>query len=357
MFRYIAVVACSGTLVACTGEPDFGAWTLPELTAEEGWSLRIPSFELAAGEERQSCFFLRAPDLAGGEDYYISRVHMAVNPGSHHMNVFRVKTIINLDPEMGEPITLGSHEGRLIEGFSNFYTNPCWDSANWADWPLIANSQNSEIDDPYTDWQLPEDVAIRMTPGEMLMVQTHYVNAGEQTTPFGGRVGINFHRYGGDEPVEMGSLFATQQSIRICESNPKVTFSGTCRFPEGNITIEAVNGHFHSRGREFEVFTWDGVSDTHPTEDEHLYTSDAWDDPPMLINLDRSAPSGGGVWWDCTYEWRPPVVETCDSVNEKDPQGQGDCCYTFGGNVNVGEHCNVFLYYYPRVEDTDVFCN
>ena len=356
--RLVRSLTLLAGLSACSGEdqPKFEPWVLEELSAEQGFSIRVPEFELAPGKESQNCYFVRAPDIADGEDYFVSRVHMAVNPGSHHMNVFRVKTIIGLDPAAGAPIQLGPHEGTFIEGFDQFYVNPCWDSANWADWPLVANSQNSSVEDPLTDWQLPEGVGIRFTPGEMLMVQTHYVNYSQQVTPFGGRVGINFHRFAdGITPVEMGSLFATQQSIRICQSTPAVTYSGTCRFPEGDVTIEAVNGHFHSRGKRFTVYTWDGRTDTQPGEANHIYTSDAWDDPPMRTSVDAQAPSGGGIWWNCEYQWIPPAVETCDDIDTKDPQRQGDCCYTFGGNVDVGEHCNVFMYYYPRVDD--VFCN
>ena len=43
-------------------------------------------------------------------------------------------------------------------------------------------------------------------------------------------------------------------------------------------------------------------------------------------------------------------------MNAKDPEQAGDCCYVFGGNTDVGEHCNVFVYYYPKLS-TDVFCN
>jgi hypothetical protein len=77
----------------------------------------------------------------------------------------------------------------------------------------------------------------------------------------------------------------------------------------------------------------------------------------METNVGRQVAAGGGVWWDCQYRWHEPVNESCDDVNAKDPLGQNDCCYTFGGNVDVGEHCNLFLYYYPRVENADVFCN
>jgi hypothetical protein len=318
--------------------------------------VRIPQFQLPPGSESQNCYFLTAPDLNNGQDYFVSRVNIALNPGTHHMNVFRVKTVINLDPAKGEPVQLGAYSGTLVEGRAEYATNPCWDSSNWADWPLISNSQHSDPNNPYTDWQMPEGVAIRMTPGERLMVQTHYVNYGKQVTPYGARVGINFHRFqSAATPVELGSLFATQQHIRVCQSNPAPKYSGTCKFPKGTVTIEAVNGHFHSRGRAFSIYSWDGMTDTQPPESSRLYLSENWDDPPMSRNVGATVPTGGGIWWNCEYQWIPPTQESCDGVNAKDPLKQGECCYTFGGNVDVGEHCNVFMYYYPRT--SDVFCN
>jgi hypothetical protein len=369
--RTSAVLLLSAFAACGVPEQDpFEPWTLEELSAEQGFSIRTDEFQLPAGGEDQSCYFLRVPDINNGQPFYVSRVHMAINPGSHHMNVFRVKTIVPKDPakpaqgmapEDGEPIVLGpngQYQATVVRGYDDFFGNPCWNSANWADWPLIANSQNSEPDNPYTNWQLPENVGIRLDPGEMLMVQTHYVNFGAQQTTHGTKVGINLHRFPSSAvPLEMSSLFATQQSIRVCRSNPSATFSGTCRFPSGQVTINAANGHFHSRGKKFTVYSWDGISETQPPDSAHFYTSNNWNDPPMITDLDVRPPQGGGVWWNCEYQWIPPTPGTCEEVDAKDQLGQDDCCYTFGGNVDVGEHCNLFLYYYPKVEGTDVFCN
>jgi hypothetical protein len=355
----LALGGCGSDDSGGGSDDGFTGWTLEDLTADQGFSIRIPQRELEPGTEDQNCYFLRVPDLNHGQDFFVSRVHTAQNPGSHHMNVFRVKTVLGLRPEDGEPIQLGPYAATVVRGGEDYAHNPCWKSANWADWPLIANSQASTAEDPYTDWRLPEGVGIRLTPGEMLMVQTHYVNTSVQPTPHGSKVGINFHRFpGSGNPVEMGSLFATQQSIRICRSNPHVTFSGACRFPRGQVTIAAANGHFHSRGKSFSVFSWDGKSDTQPPMSDEFYVSDRWDEPPMKTDIDVKPPVGGGVWWNCEYQWQaPPPEGSCDQVDAKDPQHQGDCCYTFGGNTDVGEHCNLFLYYYPKVDSTDVFCN
>ncbi|MFO0722131.1 MAG: hypothetical protein U1E65_00020 [Myxococcota bacterium] len=347
----------AGAVAACSPKeepPPFDGWTLESLTGTDGFSIRVGEGALKPGEESQNCYFMHVPDINNGGPVWMTRVKIAANPGTHHINVFRVKTVIDLDPTKGEPMKIGDYDATLVRGYADFAGNPCWHSANWADWPLVANSQHSNPLDPYTDWKLPTDVGIKFEPGEMIMIQTHYVNLGKQLTPYGAQVGINFYQSNPKPTVEMGSLFATQQSIRICQSTPTAKFSGTCRFPKGQVTIAATNGHFHSRGKKFEVFAWDGKSAEQPAAP--FYTSNAWDDPPMARDLDVKPPDGGGVWWNCSYQWVPPTVDSCNDVNAKDPLKQGDCCYTFGGNVDVGEHCNLFLYYYPRVDNSDVFC-
>jgi hypothetical protein len=342
-------------LVGCGQEPDAPAWELEELADPEGFSYRVPAFEVEPGRESQNCYFVQVPDVANGEDVWIDRVLTAINPGSHHMNVFRVKTIVGLDPAAGAPTSLGKYPATVLEGSDEYQTHPCWDSANWADWPLVANSQNSDDGNPFTDWQLPDNAAIRFTPGETLMVQTHYVNTTDQPTLYGARVGINFYRYQrADAPSEVGSLFATQQNIRICRSTPQVTYSGTCKFPNA-VTITAANGHFHKRGDRFSIFPWDGRTITHPDPATKFYESTQWDHPLMATDIGLPAAENTGIWWDCAYKWIAPTEETCDDVDAKDPSPAKDCCYTFGGNTDVGEHCNVFMYYYPKVS-TDIFC-
>jgi hypothetical protein len=360
-FPKLCCLVVAGSLVAgCSddsnvSQPDagnFDPWTLDTLAPEQGFTVTTPTFNVPSGAEIQACYFLRTPDINGdGTDFWIHRTLTAINPGSHHMNVFRVRTLYSLRPEDGVPVQLGELQGTVIDG------GECFNSAAWADWPLLGNSQKSNADDPYTDWTLPQGVGSRFTPGEWLMLQVHYVNATTQSTPFQGRVGINFYRSPEQAPIELGTLFATQQSIRICQSNPVVQFGATCNLPSGTeaVHITAANGHFHSRGTRFRMYVWDGFSAEVPPAEDMFYESLEWDDPPMATELDLTVPPSGGIWWTCDYQWYSPEVG-CDEVNAADPQSANDCCYTFGPRVETNEHCNVFLYYWPKGE-TDVFCN
>jgi hypothetical protein len=320
-------------------------------------------FPVEPGTEVQDCYFFRISELneLGGlpadQPFILHRTEIAYRPGSHHMNIFRVRTIIHhedpaddLDPALG-PVQ------RSINGQS-----PCSKSANWADWPLIANSQN----DGYFDWTYPDGVGNELMPDEWIMLQTHYVNATTQTTDGGGRVDVNlWNMQAADLVHQMGTLFATKQSIRVCQSNPTPKFSGSCQFnsPQAT-TIIGANGHFHSRGREFGMYAWDGMTAQTPPESERFYTSNTWDEPPMKRSpeLMQEVPENGGIWYTCSFEWYPPPPEVgCEMLNQLDmelfgtPPDQLDCCYTFGNTVDRAEHCNVFAYYYPKADDVNCF--
>lgn len=344
--RRALLVPAAFLLGACVwwSEPEkkkFEPFELPTLTAAQGFGFRIDEFPVAAGEEVQDCYFVEVPGT-GSDPIWIGKIVAALNPGSHHFNVFRVNTIVNLD---GAPGTM-VHNGE------------CFKAPNWADWPLVVNTQRSSETNPVYTWELPSGVAHRFTPGEKLMLQVHYVNASTQETPYLGKAQINFHRTSAASPQELGTLFATQQSIRVCQSNPNPTYAGTCSFPAGTTyRIAAANGHFHSRGKKLEMFSWDGDSITTPPLEDRFYTSTSWDDPPMTTGLDIAIPDGGGVWWTCEYVWQEPSVG-CDALNALDTSGENDCCYTFGPKVESGEHCNVFVYYWPKSPSAgDIFCN
>lgn len=348
-FLGLVFTACSGPDPEPTPTPDPAQIDPP--APGQGFQLHTPTFDVPAGAEKQDCYFFRVSDLAkaNGLDpaspHFIHRVQLSQRDGSHHMNIFRVRTIVNLDPK----------NGAVQEGLNGM--GECFKSANWADWPLVANTQI----DGKQDWTYPDGVGNKLDPDEWLMLQTHYVNASSQGTPSGaGEVFANFYTMpAADVKAELGTLFATKQSIRVCASNPTPSFDGTCQFGSQNpVHIIGANGHFHSRGKEFDMYSWDGVSIDKPPVSEQFYSSKVWDEPPMLTSpeLDRTVPAGGGVWFTCAYEWQmPDPAVGCDGLNAADKQMGNDCCYTFGPKVEANEHCNIFVYYYPKSDN--IFCN
>lgn len=317
----------------------------------EGFQIAPPEFEVAAGDEIQNCYFYKVSDLlkAGGldatKDLNLHQIQIRQSQGSHHMNVFKVNTIVNLDPAAGTVL------GKNGDG-------ECFKSPNWADWPLIANSQQ----DGKLDWEFPDGVVNKLSPDDTIMVQSHFVNATTQKSPGPGKVEINFwHLDDAKVKYEMGTLFATKQSIRICASNPNPTFSGSCQIKSDEpVHVIGANGHFHSRGKQFQMYAWDGVSTETPDASARFYESTAWDEPPMdhSPELSTDLPANGGVFYTCSYDWvQPDPAVGCEGLNAYDKtkymtaDDQLDCCYTFGPIVEKNEHCNAFVYYYPKQDN------
>jgi hypothetical protein len=349
----VSSAACGG---AEEGAPAGAASGLLEPPPRgQGVQLTTGDFPVDPGTEVQDCYFFRVRDLAEqaglppDEPMILHRTQIAYQPGSHHMNIFRVRTILDLDPANGAI-------QRSLNGQA-----ACSNTVNWFDWPLVANSQN----DGYFDWTYPEGVGNELMPDEWLMLQTHYVNTSTQRTDDGGHVDVNLWTMPREEMThQLGTLFATLQSIRICRSNPTPRFSSACGFSnEAPVQIIGANGHFHARGKRFEMYTWDGLTPETPPAADRFYWSDAWDEPPMARwpDLDATLPPHGGVWYSCSYEWRePPPDVGCAGLDALDkelfdtPDDKLDCCYTFGNTVSSAEHCNVFAYYYPK--QSDVIC-
>ncbi len=355
----LLVVACGVLLLGCGGgetpAPIDGDLLEPP-PAGQGVRLTTGDFDVPPGSEAQDCYFHRVRDLAkqGGmnpdEPIILHRTQIAYKPGSHHMNIFRVRTILDLDPENG-PIQ------KSVDG-----TAACSKSVNWADWPLIANSQK----DGAFDWAYPDGVGNELMPDEWIMLQTHYVNATTQQTPERGHVEVNLWAMPKSELVHpLGTVFATKQSIRVCQHNAKPRFNGTCQFnSDKEVHLIGANGHFHSRGKEFNMYSWDGKSSDTPDASAQFYQSLDWDEPPMKRSpeLDMPITPGGGVWYSCQFEWQaPPPSIGCKGLDALDkqlfgtPDDQLDCCYTFGNTVDRAEHCNVFAYYYPKADDVLCF--
>lgn len=334
---------------------------MPPPPSGQGVQLMTDAFTVSAGEELQVCYFFKVSDLltANGMDptqpLELHRIQVVQKPGSHHMNLFRVRTITGLDPANGSP-QVG------INGVGQ-----CFVSSNWSDWPLVANSQANGNQ----DWTYPDGVANEIMPDEVLMLQTHYVNAATQNTPAGvGQVGINLYAMDPSTvQYQLGTIFATNQSIRVCESNPTPTYSASCQFNSSTpVHVVGANGHFHSRGKEFDIYDWDGTSTTTPDVSQRFYQSLTWADPPMAHSpqLDLTVQPGGGIWYTCSYQWQDPSIltngeDSCGTLNALDakkygtPPAQQDCCYTFGGIVEENEHCNAFVYYYPKQDDINCF--
>ncbi len=382
--RFVGVVAVV-FLVGCSGDPESpnpvscqGAdadknVTLCVPAATDGFQLATPVFDVPGGHEVQNCYFFRVPDLG---ERFVDRIQVVQNTGSHHMNIFRVQGAVNA-------LSMGADDGTAVTGVDGM--GECFNSADWSAWPLVVNSQQSSNDGDSgdIDWTLPMSprgqVVDKFAPGELLMLQTHYVNATTQKSALGkGRVLANF--YDADKgkmgPV-LTTIFATHPSIEI---RPDVkgdqSFDAACNFAHPNVTIVGANSHFHSRGTDFTISTGTKAGDV----DKTFYENKIWDEPKMAFDLSVGLEENRPLLYTCTYEYPKadakgvPCPTTCEPVDEKTAScGLGSQCekfmftpkcgnsFCFGPIVETMEHCNAFIYLYaneadPKFEGTHIAC-
>jgi hypothetical protein len=308
---------------ADTEAPDAHPALTPPATAESAFEIHLAPFDVDPGSERQVCYFFEVPHDAA---VFVDRISATQTSGSHHMNVFRVKTIKDLG--------VGAKSGDVVEGL------PCWKSPNWADWPLVVNSQiGGEL-----DWKLPDGVAHRFEPREMLMVQSHFVNATTQKTSGVAKVDLKFQKIEAARVTdELGTAFATNQNITVCPGQQNASVEASCQLKtERPITIVGANGHFHSRGTRFSMTAWDPQQGAMGAP---FYDTKNWAEPLMAHDLRVPLQPGQGFSYKCEYA---VPADACGDPNQQ-------CCFTFGPKVETNEHCNAFVYYYPK-GSTDIRC-
>ncbi len=291
-------------LVACGPKPS----TEAKLDKpSKGFQLSVGPFDVPAGSELQDCYYFRAP-----ADAWVHTFEIAMNAGTHHMNMFRVT---------GES---KYQDGDVQRG--------CWDNLPFQEWGLIVNSQthNGGYEGAFK-WTLPDGVASHIEAGELIMIQTHYVNGSTQKTELGqGKVVINFHTIAQNEvSAELGTMFANNRNLFL-RAGERATFSSLCTVPEP-VHIAAMSGHFHSRGKNFSVSLANAAGEV----SQPLYENDNWDEPKFLTFADGgpTVEAGGGLSYRCEFD--NPL----------------DFDIVFGPHVEFEEHCNLFAYYYPRLTD------
>lgn len=270
-----------------------------------GIQLDVTSRELPLGTEETRCHTFKLP---GDADLEVNRFQIAVSGGSHHIHLYRA-----YDQSMSLP----------DESFDCNYT------VDFDQWELVAAAQLAR-----TDWQLPEGVTFRLGAGEQLLMQTHFVNVGGLETSGEPRVLVNLHAIPEDDVVaHAGSIFGQDRDVLV-PANAVSTRSGECTFPNP-VTVMAMTGHYHYRGRHFETLrlAGDGTELRPP-----LYVHEGYEDPLFEIYPPAMSPgfaAGESLRWTCTY----------DNRDDRD--------YEFGPFTDLNEHCNLFAFYYPTQTETE----
>ncbi len=277
VFAALSISACGEdeTESAPIPEPEKGPLAPPE--PGKGVQYQLVT-SIPAGTEVEHCQFFRAPP----EGLNVNRDEIQFSTGSHHVLLYSTPyTDVPLVDEQGAPVdTSGPFD------CSNGVT------FNWKVSNLIAGSQNATGESIVS---FPSDVALRVPPNAVLLMNVHYVNAQQEVLQ--PDVRINVHTIpDADVRAEGGVLFWYNPLIRVDSMGGGVA-QMSCPLPH-DITIGNAQSHMHRRGVDYAAVRVapDGTRET-------IYQNTAWEGVPVKVwEEGLSVSAGSRIEYHCRYQ-------------------------------------------------------
>ena len=294
MLRRAALLA-SLVLAAGCGDDADGDDSLQSPPEGEGVQLQH-SYQLEPGGEVYYCQYYILPEAG----LAVGRYEHTLTAGGHHITLYDT----NLTPEDVDPAELEVFDCNTIVNHSalrHAYVG--------------AGTTGEEV--------YPAGVGRRFE-GQVVMLESHMLNAGEHTLAVDYRVNLWFT----DEvEQEVGSLFFYDPHILI-EGNSRFGARMSCGVP-ADIQVAGLAMHMHTRGARFEVRLRGASGGTMP-----IAQTTNWDvteptrfDPPLAVS------AGDKIEFDCDYQ-------------NDDPHP-----VTEGPSKNDNEMCLLLGSYWPRIDD------
>ncbi len=269
------------------------------------------SFEasVGVGEEIQKCKFVQLPKDEG--EIAVGRVFHNYSPGSHHFLVYR--TQLTEIPSGGDVFV----------------------DCDESDWMSNVRGVIYAAQETDGEFAMPKGVGQRFSPGEVMLVQTHYLNT--TSVALDAKIDLRMELLDvADVEQEAGVLFFYNPAISLGPA-AKGSAELTCPVPS-DLNLAFAASHMHKRGTYFRADTTDASA---AAALGPLYESTEWEEPvPRVFPLDPPAmlPKGSSIRYRCDFQ-NPdatPVVS--------------------GPSADTNEMCMFVAMYWPKVDEQTEFC-
>ena len=265
--------------------------------------------QVAVGKEIQLCKYVTMPTDAS--EYAVGRMSHDYTAGSHHFLVYR--TDLDAMPAGGDTFVDCTETDWMSQVRGVIYG---------------AQSTNGEFN-------VPDGVAQRFKPGEVMLVQAHYLNTSGKDLD----AKMRFHMRLVDPASvtqEAGVLFFFNPAIVVPASGSS-SAELTCPL-ESDATLGFASSHMHKRGVGYTATTSDPSANAALGP---LYQTTKWDEPvPRVFPLDPPATlaAGSTISYHCDYQ--NPDATTILA----------------GTSAQTSEMCMFVAMYWPRQSQDVEFC-
>ena len=262
------------------------------------------------GSESLECLFVQIPKDRGQVAVPSAESHFS--PGSHHFLAYRTRLT-----------ELPAAYPGVVD---------CYETLSGA--MSLSSGSYYEAQQPDQHHDLPPGVAHIFQPGEVVLLQTHYVNPGIE--PKDAKATLTLHTM---DPAavehEAGSILFSNFSLNI-PAHSKVTQTRTCAVSSStDMHVSLLWSHMHKQGVRFVATTDD------PGVDGVLYESDDWsepkarefgNDPPTIVHAGQH------------------ITFSCDFDNPT------SSALVYGPSAETNEMCILHGMYWPRVDTLTEEC-
>jgi hypothetical protein len=272
-------------------------------------------FEMAStvppGGETLMCIYAQMPTDRGV--IAVPAAESVFTPGSHHLLAYRSDLTAIPDGQTG-------------------VVWPCTDGT----WMVHERGSYYEAQQPMSSRELPPGVAHRFQPGEVVIIQTHYLNP--NTDPLDAHAQLTLHTVDvATVPNEAGSIIFTNANISVPPGG-KSRSTMICTLPT-DIHPALLWSHMHKQGINFVATTDDQAA---AATLGVLYTDTNWDEPnPRSYPYDPPA----------TLHANTHVTFSCDYANPN------SYTLTFGQSAEKNEMCILHGMYWPRMSTSGEGCS
>jgi len=257
------------------GEHSEGSAQLEPPAAGKGEQFTMKT-RIAAGDERESCMFVRTHDAM-----IVNRDEIRFTHGSHHVLLYMtshkdVPTEDLIGTKFGADGIFDCTEG----------VQPQWGVAG-----LVGASQNAQGQSAIS---FPAGVGLRVPANSVLLMNAHYINATDQELE--PSIAVNLHSIPESELKHEGGLLFWYNPFLKVPAAGESAMTASCPLPS-TIHLTNVQSHMHRRGVGYRATL---ISPSN--ERKEVYTSDTWQDVPVKsFSPSLEVGSGSRLEWTCEY--------------------------------------------------------
>jgi len=294
--RALIITAVIAVAAGCAGGDGGGDYTITDdaLTFETG------SFQVPPGDVFE-CFYT---DVITDRELAVAAASADQSQGGHHVTLYYTSII------------------------KDAQHHPC-DPAEMADWRMIGGG-GDEAEDLVTKLRMPDGYAIRVPAGVQLVLQSHYINLGEEFTA-NDQAAIEL--VPADSIESFVNQFVVNDAGFAVPPHEEFESVSTCTVPE-DVQLIRLLGHMHEWGSYYKLEEIDQADETLSTildlEWDPVYASD-----PEVLQWEPAEPMllAQGTRLRQTCRW---FNDTADPI------------------LFPREMCVAFGLYYP--DDGEIFC-